>query len=155
MTRIAKTLAVVLILVAVGCAWLWTSDYSVGAQWCTSTNTGIYCSDIGTLNSIHSLFHSALLMLRGLPRLYALNRTLTSWNRFSSTMSSASKIVLPVEEIENLWFGGLDLGPGKPVAMDCAKRWFMGGEEFDTTCKYHPPYFRHQNLIFQEISTCN
>lgn len=44
-------------------------------------------------------------------------------------------IFLPLEEIEQLWFGGLNLKPGHPPSMDAVKRWFRGDAAFDTSCK--------------------
>ena len=94
----------------------------------------MYGADVGSLNYFIPSTGLLLMFRVLLPRL---PRSLTSsfipFKRFSSRMSS---IVLPCEEIESLWFGGLDLGQGKPITMECGKRWFMGGQEFDNACKY-------------------
>lgn len=94
----------------------------------------VYGADVGSLN--HFIPSTGLFMFRVLlPRLPSLNSSFIRFKRFSSRMSSSS-IVLPCEEIESLWFGGLDLGQGKPITMECGKRWFMGGQEFDNACQY-------------------
>ena len=68
-------------------------------------------------------------------RLYsAIRYTVYSSKRPFSTMS-ASTIVLPYQEIDHLWFGGLNLQPGEPPPMDAVKRWFRKDTIFDTTCK--------------------
>ena len=54
--------------------------------------------------------------------------------RFFSTMN-ASSIVLPTREIEELWFGGLDLRAGQSPSPDTLKRWFRPDPTFDSHCK--------------------
>jgi uncharacterized protein (DUF924 family) len=48
-------------------------------------------------------------------------------------MSIAS---LPHEEINQLWFGGLDFDPERPFPNDAVQRWFRQSDEFDNKCKY-------------------
>ena len=55
--------------------------------------------------------------------------------RFFSTMNSSSSIVLPTREIEDLWFGGLDLRPGQSPSPDAMKRWFKPDPAYDGQCK--------------------
>jgi len=54
--------------------------------------------------------------------------------RFFSTMNSSS-IVLPTREIEELWFGGLNLQAGQSPPPDALKRWFRRDPAFDGNCK--------------------
>ena|SRR5438552_135790 len=53
--------------------------------------------------------------------------------RFFSSMN-APKIVLPYHEIDQLWFGGLNLQPGNTPSEDVMKRWFKKDTKFDTAC---------------------
>jgi len=52
------------------------------------------------------------------------------------SQKTESTIVLPHEEIESLWFGGLDLQPGQaPSLGPLLKRWFHADTTFDSTCR--------------------
>jgi hypothetical protein len=62
--------------------------------------------------------------------------------RFSCSQrlySMASPIVLPHDEIEDIWFGGYNFTPGNPPPMEALKRWFYKDPQFDATCQ-HPPH---------------
>jgi uncharacterized protein (DUF924 family) len=43
---------------------------------------------------------------------------------------------LPHEEIENLWFGGLEFIEGEPFPKPAIQRWFGKSEAFDKKCRY-------------------
>jgi hypothetical protein len=73
-------------------------------------------------------------MLRTLLLLSTIRYPVFCPKRFSSTM--ASPVVLPHDEIQDLWFGGLDLRPGQAPSFDVVKRWFFVNETFDSSCKY-------------------
>lgn len=78
-----------------------------------------------------SRFGSMVLALRLSP---TIRYTTSISARYFSSMT-ATTIVLPHEEIEQLWFGGLDLKPGCQPSTDAIKRWFRKDPEFDTSCK--------------------
>ena len=44
-------------------------------------------------------------------------------------------IVLPQNEIEELWFGGLNLKAGQTPGMEAVLRWFRSDQAFDSSCK--------------------
>lgn len=61
--------------------------------------------------------------------------------RFSCSQrlySMASPIVLPHDEIEDIWFGGYNFTPGNPPPMEALKRWFYKDPQFDATCQHAP-----------------
>lgn len=45
-----------------------------------------------------------------------------------------SVVSLPHEEINELWFGGLEFDPEKPFPMEGVQRWFRQTDEFDHKC---------------------
>src|SRR5438270_11679884 len=57
---------------------------------------------------------------------------------FNMASMTNSTIILPHEEIHALWFGGLDLDPGKAPSMDAMMRWFRTEDSFDTQCRSFP-----------------
>ena len=61
--------------------------------------------------------------------------SLLSKNFFSS-MTTTTSFALPTAEIEDLWFGGLDLQKGKPPTADAMKRWFKHDASFDKRCQF-------------------
>jgi hypothetical protein len=73
-------------------------------------------------------------MLRGLRPFPIIHYRIPVSKRLISSMASAG-IVLPNEEIEELWFGGLNLRAAHTPAMDAVKRWFFPDPNFDTSCK--------------------
>jgi hypothetical protein len=94
-------------------------------------------------------------MLRTLLLLSTVRFPIFTLKRFSSTMSSS--ISLPHDEIETLWFGGLNLEPGKPPGMDAVKRWFSKNDTFDISCKYYPPILsnpENTNLLYLNSLKC-
>jgi hypothetical protein len=48
---------------------------------------------------------------------------------------NASSITLPTREIDELWFGGLDLKSGAAPPDAALKRWFGRDAKFDGHCK--------------------
>ena len=90
-----------------------------------------FVTSVGSLNLVFGGLSAMVLALR----LSSAIRYTTSISvRYFSSMT-APAIVLPHEEIEQLWFGGLDLKPGLPPSMDTMKRWFTKDPEFDASCK--------------------
>ena len=50
----------------------------------------------------------------------------------------ASSIVLPHDEIQNIWFEGYDFDPSKEPPMVAMRRWFTKDAALDATCQYLP-----------------
>jgi hypothetical protein len=55
---------------------------------------------------------------------------------FNMASVTNSTIILPHAEIDALWFGDLDLQPGKAPSMNAMMRWFRTEESFDTHCRF-------------------
>ncbi len=85
---------------------------------------------------VHTYSHVMTFALR----LYsAIRYTAYSSKRLISTMKNP-EIVLPHQEIDQLWFGGLNLQTGQPPSRDAVKRWFRKDTTFDTNCRYNFPF---------------
>jgi hypothetical protein len=44
-------------------------------------------------------------------------------------------VTIPIEEINRLWFGGIDFNEGLPFPTEAINRWFRQTPEFDNKCK--------------------
>ena len=51
-----------------------------------------------------------------------------------------STLAIPYEEINELWFGGLNFVPGQPFPMESLLRWFKQSDDFDNKCKLGNPF---------------
>ena len=49
--------------------------------------------------------------------------------------SPSSDMSLPHEEVNKLWFGGLEFEPGKPFPDEAISRWFQQSDDFDNKCR--------------------
>lgn len=47
-----------------------------------------------------------------------------------------SPLTIPYEEVNELWFGGLDFAPGQPYPMESFLRWFRQSDDFDNKCRF-------------------
>lgn len=69
-----------------------------------------------------------------------------TFSTFPMSQDNSFGIVLPHEEVESLWFGGLNLGPGTAPSMEAlVKRWFLHDHKFDSTCRCEPPISHRSN----------
>src|SRR5256885_14310970 len=63
-----------------------------------------------------------------------------TFSTFRMSQDNGFGIVLPHEEVESLWFGGLNLSPGAAPSMEAlVKRWFLHDDKFDLTCRCKSP----------------
>jgi hypothetical protein len=96
----------------------------------------INCRQNFAINSRPSMRHDPASQCPSTP----LRRTFST-RPMSQDNNSAT--VLPHEQVETLWFGGLNLAPGAaPSVGALMKRWFAHDHKFDATCRYDSSFSR-------------
>src|SRR5579859_3845510 len=65
------------------------------------------------------------------------------------TQTMGSIEMKALDEVQELWFGGLDFGAGKPFPREALERWFRSTPEFDEKCRYS--HFTARNLIIRKF----
>ena len=104
---------------------------------CISRRAGSFPVPLQTNRQQNFVINSRTSLLRYHPASQSTSTPLPrTFSTFPMSQDKSFGIVLPHEEVESLWFGGLNLSPGAAPSIEAlVKRWFLHDDKFDSTCR--------------------